>query len=73
MQVIKGSKREVSIFLHQEQLEKYMKRLNDSMECFRRFHEASDLEHMQEDIEKLQETVSLAHKSIEYMDYHGIE
>lgn len=37
MQIITGTRREVTIMLWREQIEKHMKRANDSMECFRRF------------------------------------
>ena len=46
MEIMTGSRREITIFQWKEILEKYMKRANDSMECFRRFEEASDLEHL---------------------------
>lgn len=73
MQIMTGTKREITIFQWQEQIEKHMKRLNDSMECFRRFHEADDLTHMLEDIEKLTENVTYCRKAIEHMDQLGIE
>ncbi len=53
MQVITRTRKEITIMLWKEQLEKYMKRANDSMECFRRFEEADDLEHLIEDLEHL--------------------
>ena len=56
-----------------EILEKYMKRANDSMECFRRFSEASDLEHLIEDCERILENAKVAKKAIEHMDYAGIK
>lgn len=73
MQIIKGTKRQITIFQWEEQIEKYMKRLNDSMECFRLFHEADDLTHMLEDIEKLSENVTYCRKAIEHMDLLGIK
>lgn len=73
MQILTGSKRDIAILEWQEQIEKHMKRLNNSMECFRRFHEASDLEHMLEDIQELQLYVSGCKKVIERFDYMGIK
>ena len=51
MQIVTGTRREITIRQWEEQLEKYVKRLNDSMECFRRFHGDSDAEHIMEDAE----------------------
>lgn len=73
MQVMTGTKREVAIMLHKEEIEKHMKRANDSMECFRRFEEASDLEHLIEDCEKILEAAKRAKNAIEFMDYNGIK
>ena len=73
MQVLTGTKREITIMQWKEQLEKYMKRANDSMECFRRFSESDDLEHLIEDCEKLIEAAKHAKSSIEFMDYNFIK
>ena len=73
MQIMTGTKREITIFQWEEQIEKHLKRLNDSMECFRRFHESDDLTHMLEDIEKLTENVIYCRKAIEHMDQLGIK
>lgn len=56
-----------------EQLEKYMKRANDRMECFRRFHESDDLTHLSEDCEKLIELCRHAREAIAFMDAHNIK
>lgn len=72
MEILTGTKREISIMTWMEQLEKNIKRANDSMECFRRFEEADDLEHLIEDCEKLAEIAKQAKKAIGYMDYNNI-
>ena len=72
MEILTGTKRQVNVKLWKEQLEKHVKRLNDSMECFRRFEAADDLEHLIEDCEKLAEIAKQAKKAIEYMDYNNI-
>ena len=72
MQIMTGTKREITIQLWEEQIEKHMKRLNESMECFRRFHETDDLTHMLEDIENLTENITHCREAIEYMDACGI-
>ena len=72
MQFMTVTKREITIRLWEEQIEKYMKRLNESMECFRRFHEADDLANMLEDIELLTKNVNSCKESIDFMDTAGI-
>ena len=72
MQIITGTRREITIFQWEEQIEKHMKRLIESMECFRRFHETDDLTHMLEDIENLTKNITHCRKAIEYMDAYGI-
>lgn len=73
MQVLTGTRREITVMEWREVIEKYMKRANDSMECFRRFSEASDLEHLIEDCERIIENARAAKKAIEHMDYVGIK
>ena len=73
MEILTDTKRQISVKLWKEQLEKNVKRLNDSMECFRRFEEADDLEHLIEDCEKLAEIAKHAKKAIEYMDRNNVK
>ncbi len=72
MQVLKGTKRQITLMEWQEQLEKYMKRANDSMECFRRYHSSDDLTHLSEDCEKLIKLCNQTKEVIAFMDAHGI-
>lgn len=72
MQILKGTKREITMMQWQEQLEKYMKRANDSMECFRLYHGADDLIHLTEDCEKLIELCKHTKEVIEFMDKNNI-
>lgn len=65
MQILTGSRKEITIMLWKEQIEKHMKRANDSMECFRRFEEADDLERLIEDCEKIIENAKHAKEVIE--------
>ncbi len=71
MQVLTGTRREITVRQWREILEKYMKRANESMECFRRFHEADDLEHLIEDCEKILENAKHAKTAIEQLDFMG--
>jgi len=73
MKIMTGTRREITTSQWMEILEKHMKRANDSMECFRRFKEADDLEHLIEDCQKLLENAKNAKKAIEFMDFHGIK
>lgn len=73
MQIMTGTKREITIQTWEEQIEKHMKRLNESMECFRLFHDSDDLTHMLEDIKRLTEYVTGCRKAIKHMDLLGIE
>lgn len=73
MQVLKGTKREITLMEWQEQIEEYMKRANDSAECFRRFHESDDLTRLSEDCEKLIELCRHASEAIAFMDAHNIK
>ena len=72
MQIITGTKREVTIMTWREQLEKHIKRANDSMECFRRFKDADDLTHLIEDCQKIIEYAEGCKKAIEHMDSLGM-
>ena len=73
MEVLTGTRREITIGLWKEKLEKHMKRANESMECFRRFEEADDLAHLIEDCEKIIENAKQAKKCIEFMNANGIK
>ena len=73
MQVVTGTRREITIRQWEEQLEKYVKRLNDSMECFRRFHQDSDAEHIMEDAEKIAEIAKRTKTVIYNLDLMGVK
>ena len=73
MQILQGTKREITITQWKEQLEKHIKRANDSMECFRRFHDSDSLEHLKEDAEKIIYYCEHAKEAIDFMDLHGIK
>ena len=73
MQVLTGTKRQITIMQWQEQIEKYTKRANDSAECFKLYHNSDDLIHLSEDCEKLIEICNHAKGAIEFMDAHNIK
>lgn len=72
MQILKGTKREITIMEWQEQLEKYIKRANNSMECFRLYHEVDDIIHLTEDCEKIIDICNKTKKVISFMDSHKL-
>ena len=73
MQVLTGSKREITIMEWREQIEKHVKRANDSMECFRRFSDADSLERLIEDCKQIIYYSQHTKEAIEFMDLHDIK
>lgn len=73
MQILKGTKREITIMQWKEQIEKYMKRANDSVKCFELYSQTDDLIMLIEDCEKLIESAKNAKEAIEFMDKNGIK
>ena len=72
MQVITGTKRDVTIMEHTEQLEKDIKNLNDSMECFRKFKGTDDLDRLIGHCNSLIKKATSAKEAIEFMDQNNI-
>lgn len=70
MEIMTGSKREITIRLWQEQVDKYRERLAQSEEVMRRFGECEWLE---EDRQKVLEVETGMREAIEYMDRQGIK
>ena len=73
MQFFKVTKRQITIMEWEEQLEKYIKRSSDDMECFRRYHSQDDLNDLIEDCEKLIELSKHAKEAIDFMDKNNIK
>lgn len=71
MQVLRGTKREITLFQWNEQLQKAEKRLADSKECFRRFGDNEDW--ITEDQRKVDEIKQQIKEVTQYMDEHGIK
>lgn len=72
MQILKGTKRQITIMQWKEQIRKYAKRANDSIKCFELYNETDDLDMLVEDCEKLIEIAKNAKKAIEFMDKNKI-
>lgn len=73
MQVLQGTKREITIMQWKEQVKKYAKRASDSAECFNLYGQVDDLNMLIEDCEKLIASAKNAKEAIEFMDKNGIK
>lgn len=73
MQVLTGTKREITLREWDEQLDKAMKKLDESKQCYQKFRDPSHLDWMREDAEKLIEIVKNVKEVITFMDEHGIK
>lgn len=70
MQVLIGTKREITIMLLDEQIAKAKKSLADSKKCFELYGDNEDW--IAEDEKKLAELEQHKREAIAYMDEHGI-
>ena len=73
MQRMTGTKRENVIKLWSEQIDHYIKRANDSAECFYRFSESSDLDHLIEDAENIIKAAKNAKEAIDFCNVMNIK
>ncbi len=71
MQILRGSKREITLLVWNEQLEKAEKRLADSKEVFRRF--GDNQEWVDEDQKKVDEIKQHIKEVTEKMDKMGLK
>ena len=71
MQILKGSKREITLFQWNEQLEKAKKKLSDSQKCHELYGDNEDW--IKEDEEKVKEIEKQIHEVIEYMDKNNVK
>jgi len=73
MQILRGTKREITLMEWNEQLKKAEKRLEDSKECYRRFGDKDSKAWVIEDQKKVDEIKQHIKEVIEYMDQHHIK
>lgn len=73
MEILTGTKREITTKLWYEQIEKHIKTANDSMECFKRHGDIDSLIFLVEDCEKVIANAKHAIEAIELMDNAGIK
>ncbi|GFI17442.1 hypothetical protein IMSAGC009_02613 [Lachnospiraceae bacterium] len=73
MQILRGTKREITLMQWNEQLEKAKKRLEDSKECYRRFGDEDSKQWIIEDEQKVAEIEHQIKEVIAYMDTNCIQ
>ena len=73
MQILKGTKREITLMEWNEQLAKAEKKLADSEECYRRFGDEDSKQWVEEDKAKVEEIEAKIQEVIDYMDAHNIK
>lgn len=72
MQILAGTKREITLMEWNEVLAKAEKRLEDSKECFRRFGDDDSKQWIEEDQAKVDKIKQSIKEVTEYMDKHNI-
>lgn len=73
MQVLRGTKRQITLMEWNEQLEKAKKRLENSKECYRRFGDEDSKQWITENEQKVAEIEQKIENVIAYMDAHNIQ
>lgn len=73
MQILKGSKKEVTLMLWNEQLEKAKKRLEESKMCYELFKDEDSKQWIEEDEKKVAEIEKNMRKAIAFMDENNIK
>ena len=72
MQILTGTKRQITMMEWNEQLAKAEKRLEDSKECYRRFGDDDSKQRIEEDQAKVDKIKQSIKEVTEYMDKHNI-
>ena len=73
MEILTGTKREITIRQYKELLAKHIKRSTESMECFNSFSGIDDLERLKEDAENIIYYCNQAIEAINFMNNNNIE
>lgn len=73
MQILKGTKREITLMEWNEQLKKAEKKLSDSCKCFELYGDEDSKQWIEEDQEKVNKIKEQIKQVIEYMDEHNIK
>lgn len=73
MQILRGTKREITIMQWEEQLKRAKKRLEDSRKCYELFGGEDDKQRVVEDEQRVSEIEQKMKKAIDFMEEHGIK
>ena len=73
MQILRGTKREITIRLWDEELEKAKKRLEESKKCFELYGDDDSKQWIKEDEKKVAEIEKHKQEAIAFMDAHNIQ
>ena len=73
MQILSGTKRQITLMLWNERLEKAKKSLAESEECYRRHGDEDSRQWIEEDKAKVQEIEQQIREVIAFMDKHNIK
>jgi hypothetical protein len=73
MQVMKGTKREITLFQWSEVLAKAEKSLAESEKCYKLYGDEDSKKWIEEDTAKVNKIKQQIKEVIEFMDKHGIE
>lgn len=73
MQILKGTKREITLKLWNERLEKAKKKLEDSKKCYELYKDEDSKQWIVEDEQKVTEIERKIKEVVAYMDEHNIK
>lgn len=73
MQILRGTKREITLMQWNEQLEKAKKKLEDSKKCYELFGDEDSKQWIEEDEKKVAEIEQHIKEVIAFMDAHNIK
>lgn len=72
MQVLNGTKREITLFLWNEKLEKAKKKLENSIKCYKLYGDDDSRQWIEEDAEAVEKIEQKIKEVAAYMDKHEI-
>lgn len=73
MQILRGTKREITMMEWNEQLEKAEKRLDESKKCYELYRDDDSKQWIKEDEEKVKQIEQQIKEVIAFMDAHNIK
>lgn len=73
MQILKGTKREITLKLWNERLEKAKKKLEDSRKCYELYKDEDSKQWIAEDEQTVTEIERQIKEVVAYMDEHNIK